>query len=147
MLTAPFAFGRRRGGSKKNRVAISEPINDARLRGIVWGHLHLYSITDCQTNKAFAHPAGDMRKNKALVRKRDAKHRPWKHRHDGAFHFDGFFRIHGADLLVAVANSAAQEFLGRAEQSIPALAAKTAKGTPCAVRSWALFARTRFVDI
>ncbi len=107
MLTAPFAFGRRRGGSKKNRVAISEPINDARLGGIVGRHLHLYSITDCQTNKAFAHPARDMRENKALVRKRDAKHGSWKHRHDSAFHFDGFFRIHDVDLPVAGANSAA----------------------------------------
>jgi hypothetical protein len=110
MLTAPLAFGRRRGGSKKNRVAISEPINDARLRGIVRGHLHLYSITYCETNKAFAHPAGDMRKNKALVRKCDAKHGPWEHRHDGAFYFDGFFRIHDRALFVAVANSAAHKF-------------------------------------
>ncbi len=94
MLSAPFAFGRRRGGSKKNRVAISEAINDARLGGIVGRHLHLYSVTDRQTNKAFTHPAGDVRKNKALVRKRDAKHGPGKHRHDGALHFDGFFRIH-----------------------------------------------------
>jgi hypothetical protein len=35
MLGPGFGFGRR-GGSKKNRVAISKPINDARLGGVVW---------------------------------------------------------------------------------------------------------------
>jgi hypothetical protein len=33
-----------------------------------------------------------------IVRERDAKHRSRKHRHDGAFQLDDFFRIHDVDL-------------------------------------------------
>ncbi len=93
MLRPAFAFGRR-GGSKKNRVAMLESINDASFAGVVWRHLHSYSITDCKANESFAHLSGDVCENKMLVRERDAKHRPGKHHHDGALQFDGFFRIH-----------------------------------------------------
>jgi hypothetical protein len=67
MLRPAFAFGRR-GGSKKNLVAMSESINDASFAGVVWRHLHSYSITDCQANESFAHLSGDVRENKMLVR-------------------------------------------------------------------------------
>src|SRR5256885_12409762 len=42
-----FGFGRR-GGSKRNRVAIIKlkSINDPRLGGIVGRHLHLYTISN-----------------------------------------------------------------------------------------------------
>ena len=118
MLGPLFTLGRR-GGSKRNLVAISESINDARLGGIVWGHLHFYSITDRKANETFAHFAGDMRKNEMVVRKRDAKHGPGKHRHDGALYCDRFFRIYHVHLRVALANSAAPKLRGRAAQSIP----------------------------
>ncbi len=71
-----------------------ESINDASFASVVRRHLHSYSITDCQANESFAHLSRDVRKNKMLVRERDAKHRPGKHHHDGALQFDGFFRIH-----------------------------------------------------
>ena len=93
MLGPVFGFGRR-GGSKRNRVAMSESINDASFARVVWRHLHSYSITNCQANESLAHLSGDVRQNKMLVRKRDAKHRPGKHHRDGALQFDGFFRIH-----------------------------------------------------
>ena len=93
MLGPAFDFGRR-GGSKKNRLAISEPVNDARLGGVIGRHFHFYSITDRQTNETLAHLSRDMRENEMVVRKRNPKHRSRKHRHDGAFYFDGLFRIH-----------------------------------------------------
>ena len=93
MLGPVFGFGRR-GGSKRNRVAMSESINDATFARVVWRHLHSYSITNCQSNESLAHLSGDVRQNKMLVRKRDAKHRPGKHHRDGALQFDGFVRIH-----------------------------------------------------
>jgi hypothetical protein len=93
MLGPVFGFGRR-GGSKRNRVAMSESINDATFARVVWRHLHSYSITNCQSNESLAHLSGDVRQNKMLVRERDAKHRPGKHHRDGALQFDGFVRIH-----------------------------------------------------
>jgi len=48
-----------------------------------------------------------MRKNKVIVRERDAKHRPRQHAHDGALKADCFFGIH-----VDVANSAAPNAFG-----------------------------------
>ena len=93
MLGPIFVFGRR-GGSKRNRVAMLESINDASFAGVLWRHLHSYSITDCQANESLAHLSGDVRQNKMLVRKRDAKHRPGKHHRDGALQFDGFLGIH-----------------------------------------------------
>jgi hypothetical protein len=93
MLGPVLGFGRR-GGSKKNRVAMSKSINDASFGGVVGRHLHSYSIANCQTNESLAHLSGDVRENKMLVRKRDAKHRPGKHHRDGALQFNGFFRIH-----------------------------------------------------
>ena len=45
ILRPGFVFGRR-GGSNKNRVAMSESVNDPRLGGIVGRHFHLYSIAD-----------------------------------------------------------------------------------------------------
>ena len=73
---------------------MSESINDASFARVVWRHLHSYSITNCQANESLAHLSGDVRQNKMLVRKRDAKHRPGKHHRDGALQFDGFVRIH-----------------------------------------------------
>jgi len=93
MLEPAFGFGRR-GGSKKNRVAMSESINDAPFGGIVWRHLHSYSITNCQANESLAHPPGDVREHQMIVRESDAKHGSGEHRHNRALHFDGFFRIH-----------------------------------------------------
>lgn len=90
MLGPAFTFGRR-GGSKKNLVAISESINNASFGGVVGRHLHFYSITDRKTNKAFAHLAGNVRENEMIVCKRDAKHGSRKHRQDGALQFDSFF--------------------------------------------------------
>jgi hypothetical protein len=98
---------------------MSEPINDARLGRIVRRYLHFYSITDRKANETFAHFAGDMRKNEMVVRKRDAKHGPREHSHDGALHCDGFFRIYYVHLRGALANSAAPKLQGRAQQSIP----------------------------
>jgi len=105
MLGPAFGFGRR-GGSKKNRVAMLEPINDASFGGVVWRHLHFYSITDRQTNKAFAHFAGDMRKNEMFVSECDPKHGPREHRHNRTLQFDGFFGVHSVDSR-RIANSAA----------------------------------------
>ncbi len=93
MLGPAFAFGRR-GGSKKNRLAISEPINDARLGCIVGRHLHFYSITNRQSDETLAHLPGDMRENEMVVGKRNSKHGSRKHRHDGALYLNGLFRIH-----------------------------------------------------
>ena len=93
MLGPVFAFGRR-GGSKRNLVAISESINDARLAGVVRRHLHFDPVTDREANEAFAHLAGDVRENEMVVRERDTKHSPGQHRHNGALQFDGSFGIH-----------------------------------------------------
>ncbi len=49
-----------------------------------------------------------MRKNKVIVRERDAKHCPRQHAHDGALKADCFFGIHYVD----VANSAAPNAFG-----------------------------------
>src|SRR5437870_9908518 len=84
MLGPSFVLGRR-GGSKRNRVAISESINDASLGGVVRRHLHFYPIPDCKSNETLAHLPGDMRENQMIVRQRDAKHSSEEHRHDGAF--------------------------------------------------------------
>jgi hypothetical protein len=84
----------RRGGSKRNRVAISESINDASFGGVVRRHLHFYPIPDCKSNETLAHLSGNVRENLMIVRQRDAKHGSGKHRHDGALQFNGFFRIH-----------------------------------------------------
>ena len=93
ILGPAFDFARR-GGSKKNRLAISEPINDARLGSVVGRHLHFYSITDRETDETLAHLSRDVRENEVVVRKRNPKHRSGKHRHDGALYFNGLFRIH-----------------------------------------------------
>jgi hypothetical protein len=73
---------------------MSESVNDARLGGVVGRHLHSHSITNCKPNESLAHLSGDVRENKMIVRERDAKHRSWKHHHDGALQFDGLLRIH-----------------------------------------------------
>jgi hypothetical protein len=80
-----------------------ESINDTRFSGIVRRHLHFYSIANRQSNKTFAHFAGDMGENEMLISERDPKHRPWEHRHYGALQFDRFCRAH----TCGVANSAA----------------------------------------
>ena len=77
---------------------MSESINDTSFGGVVGRHLHSHSITNCQANESLAHLSGDVRQNKMLVRKRDAKHGSGKHHRDGALQFDGFFRIHSVAL-------------------------------------------------
>ena len=49
-----FGFGRR-GGSKKNRVAMLESINDTGFGGVVRRHLHFYPVPNCKANETFAH--------------------------------------------------------------------------------------------
>jgi len=89
MFEPAFIFCRR-GGSKKNRLAISESIHDARFSGVIWRHLHPYSIANCEANKSLAHLPGDVRKNQVIVRKRNAKHGSGKDRHDRALDGDRF---------------------------------------------------------
>ena len=79
MLGPGFVFGRR-GGSKKNRVAMLESINDARFGGVVRRHFHFHSITNCKPNETLAHLSGNVRENEMIVRERDAKHGSGKHR-------------------------------------------------------------------
>ena len=67
MLGPAFTFGRR-GGSKKNLVAISESINNASFGGVVGRHLHFYSITDCESNESFPHLSRDMCEDEVIVR-------------------------------------------------------------------------------
>ena len=93
-MLGPFLGFGRRGGSKKNRVAMSESINDAGFAGIIRRHLHFHPVADRKPNETFAHLSGDVRQNKMLVRKRDPKHGPGKHHRDSALQLDGFFRIH-----------------------------------------------------
>ena len=89
MFEPAFIFCRR-GGSKKNRLAISESIHDARLSGVIRRHLHSYSIANCEANKSLAHLPGDVRENQVIVRKRNAKHGSGKDRHDRALDGDRF---------------------------------------------------------
>ena len=93
IVTPAFALGRR-GGSKKNLVAISESINDASFGGVIGRHLHFHSVPNREANETLPHLSGNMRENEMIVRKRDAKHGSGKHRHNGAFQLNGFFRIH-----------------------------------------------------
>ena len=53
-LEPSFAFDGR-GGSKKNRVAMSELINDSRPRSVVGRHLHFSPISDRKANKMLSH--------------------------------------------------------------------------------------------
>src|SRR5213080_1418425 len=93
MLGPAFDFGRR-GGSKKNRLAISQPINDARLGCIVGRHLHTYSITNRQSDEPLADLPGDMGENGMVIVKRDSKPGSRMHSHDGALNLNGLFSIH-----------------------------------------------------
>jgi hypothetical protein len=102
-LGPPFGFSRR-GGSKKNRVAISKSINDARFGSVVWRHLHPYSITNCQANKSLAHLPRDVRKNKMIVWERNTKHSPRKDGHDRALDRDRFLRIHQCLFMIFVSD-------------------------------------------
>jgi hypothetical protein len=98
MLGPVFGFGRR-GGSNKNLVAMSESINDARFGSVVRRHFHFHSITNCKSNKTFAHLSGNVREDLAIVRERDAKHGSGQHHHDGTLQLDCFLRIqHVVDL-------------------------------------------------
>src|SRR5437667_12566898 len=54
MLGPAFGFGRR-GGSKKNRVAMLEPINDAIFVGVVLRYPPVYSIACRQPINASPH--------------------------------------------------------------------------------------------
>jgi hypothetical protein len=75
MLGRAFAFDRR-GGSKKNPVAMSESINDARPGGVVGRHLHFHPVPDRKANEPLSHFAGDMRENEMIVCESDPKHGP-----------------------------------------------------------------------
>ena len=147
MLRRAFAF-RRRGGSKKNLVAMSESIHDARPGGVVGRHLHFHPVANREANKTLAHLAGDMRENEMVVRKGDAKHGSRKHRCDGALYCNGFFRIYYVHLRGALSNSAAPKLWSRAAQSIRFLPAKTGERTlpASAVGTRTVCARTRFVN-
>ena len=105
-----FGFGRR-GGSKRNLVAMSESINDASFGGVVGRHLHFHPVADCKANESLAHPSRDVCENKMVIRECDAKHRSGKHRLDGTLNFNGLFRIHHVD-LGDVANGAAPKAFG-----------------------------------
>ena len=83
MLRPAFGFGRR-GGSNRNRVGISESINDAGFGGVVRRHLHFHPVANCKPNKAFAHLPRNVGKNEMFVSERDAKHRSGKHRRNDA---------------------------------------------------------------
>jgi hypothetical protein len=83
MLAPAFAFGRR-GGSKKNRVAMSESINDASFGGVIGRHLHFHPVANREANETLAHLSGNVCENEMVVRERDTKHGPGEHRHDGA---------------------------------------------------------------
>jgi hypothetical protein len=112
MLGPGFVFGRR-GGSKKNRVAMLESINDAGFGGVVRRHLHFHPVANCKPNETLAHLPGNVRENEMIVRERDAKHGSGEHRHDGALQFDGFFRIHSDVAGVSrVSNVGPENFSG-----------------------------------
>jgi len=107
-----FAFGRR-GGSKKNRVAMSESINDTGFGGVVRRDLHFHPVPNCKPNETFAHLPGNVRENQMIVRKGDAKHGSGEHRRDGAFQFYCFFRIHCAvPGVLPVSNVGPENFPG-----------------------------------
>jgi hypothetical protein len=111
MLGPVFGFGRR-GGSKRNRFAMSESINDARFGGVVRRHFHFYPVPGRKANEPpLTHLPGNVRENEMVVRKRDAKHGPGEHRHNGALQFDRFFRIQHVGFGNA-ANSAAPKVFG-----------------------------------
>jgi len=138
MLGPGFVLGRR-GGSKRNRVAISESINDASFGSVVGRHFHFHSVSDCKSNEALAHLPGNVRENQVIVRQRNAKHGSWQDAHDSAFQIDGFFRIH-AELFGTQAAS-----LQRTD--LPAIARERTLPAPVAIRPWTLFARTRFINV
>ena len=69
---------------------MSESINDARFGGVVWRHLHLYTIADGKANKTLAHLSRNVREHEMIVGQRDAKHRPGQDRHDRALESDRF---------------------------------------------------------
>jgi hypothetical protein len=100
ILGPVFGFGRR-GGPKKNLLAMSESINDASFGGVVGRHLHFHPIPGGKANETFAHLPGNVREHEMVVRKRDAEHGSGQHHHDYALQFDGFFRIHDCSLLMA----------------------------------------------
>jgi hypothetical protein len=149
MLGPGFGFGRR-GGSNKNLVAMSESINNSRFGGIVRRHLHFHPIPNCKPNETPAHLSGNVSENQVIVRERDAEHGSRKHRRDGAFQFDDFFRIHDVNLATLKNHGMAGGQAGaRVEQApavksnLPALAGKRALP---AGRTGTLFARARFVN-
>ena len=108
MLGPVFGFGRR-GGSKKNRVAILESINDAGFGGVVRRHLHFHPVPNCKPNETFAHLPGNVRENEMIVRERNAKHGSGEHRHDGSLQLNGFFRIHSVVRCASFASNVGPE--------------------------------------
>jgi hypothetical protein len=108
MLGLVFDFGRR-GGSKKNRVAILESINDAGFGGVVRRHLHFHPVPNCKPNETFAHLPGNVRENEMIVRERNAKHGSGEHRHDGSLQLNGFFRIHSVVRCASFASNVGPE--------------------------------------
>jgi len=105
MLGPTFAFGRR-GGSKRNRVAMSESINDASFGGVVGRHFHSYSITNCQTNESLAHLSGDVAEDVVTVVQFDPEHGVGEGLGDLALHLDLLFFRHAASLSAGPAASA-----------------------------------------
>ena len=69
-------------------TGLSEPINDTCLRDIVWGHLHLNSVSHGQTDKPFPHLSRDMGEDKVLVRKLHPKH--GSREYSGNFSFNDY---------------------------------------------------------
>ena len=98
ILGSVFSFDRR-GGSNKNLVAMSESINDASFGAVVGRHLHFHPVPNRKANEPpVAHLPANVRENETVVRKRDTKHGPGEHRHDGALQFDRFFGVHNFDV-------------------------------------------------
>ena len=96
-----FRFGpgffTRRGGLKKKRLAMSEPIHDTRLVRIVGGHLEFHSISDGQANKTLSHFSRNVREHKVIICQRDSKHRSRQHRRDRSLEAERLFRVHDLD--------------------------------------------------
>jgi len=98
-LGPTFAFGRR-GGSKRNLVAMSESVNDPRLGNIIRRHLHFHPVPDRKADKTFAHPPGNVREHEVIIFQGHPKHCPGQHAPNRTFQFDGFFSVHDVDLAM-----------------------------------------------
>src|SRR6184192_3086889 len=84
-----------------------------------------------------------MRKNKVIVRERDAKHCPRQLAHDGALKADCFFGIHYGRCCEQRGPECFRGRLCKSTPDLPAIARKTVR----AVRTRTLFAWTSFVHV